>query len=452
MSSLKPPSLKQRVMRAGSWSLAGNGLSQAIRLGSNLVMTRLLVPEMFGVMAIAITLNIILSMLSDLGLRQNIIQSRRGSDPVFLDTAWTVQIARGFALWLLSLLLSLALYLASIGGMLSATSAYASSDLPFVIAVSSLSAIIAGFQSTKMSTAHRAFDQKRVMQIALISQVAGLAVMIPIGLLTRSIWALVAGGLVSTLTTTVLSHAWMSGHSNRFRYEKNALRELFDFGKWIFVSSGLYVLTVNGDRLLLGAFVDAEALGYYSIAVLFIMAISGVLNRIFITVSLPALSEIARENPARLREIYNRLCIPGDLVLLFLTGLLFATGQLLIDLLYDPRYSTAGGMLQVLALSLVAVRYEVARQVYLALGLPHYGTVMSVVRFISLCTLVPSLYYIGGTQAAVWGVALHALAAVPFVYGFNAKLGLNDFRREFLVLVALPAGFLCGSALNGLMH
>lgn len=451
MSQPKPATLKQRVLRAGGWTLAGHGLGQVIRLGSNLVMTRLLVPEMFGVMLIATTVTIVLGMLSDLGLRQNIVQSRRGDDPAFLDTAWVVQIVRGFALWLLVLLLSAALYLANVQGMLPANTVYASPVLPLVIAVNSLSTIIAGFQSTKMATAHRRLDQKRVVQIALVSQAAALAVMIAIGALNRSIWALVAGGLVSTLLATALSHTWMSGHPNRFRWEKQAVRELFDFGKWVFASSGLYVLAVNGDRLLLGAFVDAHVLGLYAIASLLVGAAAGMLNRLYFTVSLPALSEIARNAPSRLREVYNRLSLPGDLVLAFLTGLLFAAGQRVIDVLYDPRYAEAGAMLQILALSLFAVRYEIARQVYLALGLPQYGLVLSLVRFVALYSLVPSLYYLGGTQAAIWGVALHGLAAVPFVYGFNARLGLNDIRRELLVLAALPAGFLCGSALK-LVH
>jgi O-antigen/teichoic acid export membrane protein len=95
MSDPERPTLKQRALRAGGWSIAGYGLSQTIRLGSNLVMTRLLAPEMFGVIAIAMMVTVILSMLSDIGLRQNIVQSRRGDDPAFLDTAWVVQVVRG---------------------------------------------------------------------------------------------------------------------------------------------------------------------------------------------------------------------------------------------------------------------------------------------------------------------------------------------------------------------
>jgi len=299
-----------------------------------------------------------------------------------------------------------------------------------------------------MAVADRDFSQKRLAQVGLISQVSGLVVMVVLGAATRSIWALVAGGLLTSLAATILSHCWMSGHANRFRFEKRALQELTEFGKWIFASSLVGVLALNGDRLLLGGLVDAHVLGLYAIAVLIVGAIDYALQRLFATVSLPALSEIARSDPSRLREVYYRLRVPGDLLLLFVTGLLFASGQILIDLLYDPRYSAAGGFLQILALSLFMVRYGVALQLYLALGIPRYVAIINVVRFISLYTLVPVLYYLVGTQAVIWGIALHALATVPFIYVFNARLGLIDFRRELLVLVALPAGFLCGSALN----
>ena len=103
MSSPKQATLKQRILRAVGWSFLGYGVSQVIRLGSNLVMTRLLVPEMFGVMAIAGMVTIILALLSDIGLRQHIVQSARGDDPVFLDTAWVVQIVRGVMMWLVAL-------------------------------------------------------------------------------------------------------------------------------------------------------------------------------------------------------------------------------------------------------------------------------------------------------------------------------------------------------------
>ncbi len=446
------PTLTQRAFRAGGWSFAGFGLGQAMRLGGNLVMTRLLAPEMFGVIAVATMVTITLAMLSDIGLQQNIVQSRRGDDPAFLDTAWVVQIARGGVLWLAALLLAGALYLANLRGLLPPQSAYAAPVLPAVIAATALSAVIAGFSSTKIASAYRHFRQQRVVQIEVISQATALVTMVVLGIATRSIWALVAGGLVATLMVTVMSHLWMDGVSNRFRYEKKALGELISFGKWIFISSAVGILAINGDRILLGVYVDAHTLGLYAIAVLIVASIEGLLGRLFATVSLPALSEVARTGPAGLRKAYYRMRTPGDLLLLFLCGLLFAAGDLVIDLLYDPRYSTAGDMLKILSLSLFTVRFGVAHQIYLAMGIPRFLAIINTVRFITLFSLVPLLHYHAGLQAAIWGIALHALATLPFIFYFNAKLGLNDFRRELQVLVALPVGILCGGLLTMLLE
>lgn len=447
MPSQKEKSLKQRMLRAGGWTVAGHGLAQVLRLCSNLIMTRLLAPEMFGIMAIATMVTMILGMLSDIGLRQNIIQSKRGDDPVFLDSAWVIQIIRGFGLWLLAVLLAVALHLLNGAGMLPAASVYASPQLPIVIAASALSAIILGFQSTKMAVADRRFDQKRLVQIELVSQITALGVMIVLGAATRSIWALVAGGLVASFATSVLSHVWMAGPANQFRLDKTALRELIGFGKWIFVSSAMTVLSTAGDRLLLGGFVDAELLGIYAVAALIARSVENALQKVFRNVLLPAFSEINRADPKMLRDAYYKLRVPADLLLLFLAGFIFATGQLLIDILYDPRYSRAGGVLEVLCLSLFVTRYGLAHQIYLSVGTTKYLAVINVVRSVSMYVVTPVLFSFFGFAGAIWGIALHALPTVPLVYFFNHKLGLIDIRRELLVLPALLIGYLCGSGL-----
>jgi O-antigen/teichoic acid export membrane protein len=440
----KSSSLKERALRAVKWSFLGYGLGQIIRLGTNLVMTRLLLPEMFGVMSIAGMVTIILALLSDVGLKQNIVQSRRGDDAAFLDTAWVVQIIRGFMLWSIALLICVGLHVAKAHGLLAEHTVYASPILPLVLAISSFSAVISGFQSTKLALAQRTFEQKRLNMIALISQITAVFVMVPFGLVEPTIWVLVTGGLVSSLTTTVLSHTWMSGHPNRFRMERAALRELIEFGKWVMISSAVSVLAFNGDRLLLGAYVGADTLGYYAIAVLIVGAIQSANSRFANMISLPALSEIARNERGRLREIYYKLRMPADLLLLFLAGFLYAAAPLIIRLLYDPRYAPTGEMLRVLALSFVAMRFDVAQQVYAALGITSRLSVINTVRFVALYALVPPLFHVGGVRAAIWGIALHALTTVPFIFHYNARLGLNDFKREFLVLSVLPVGWLIG--------
>ena len=189
-------SLKKRVLRAGTWSLAGHGLSQAIRFGSNLLMTRLLVPDMFGVMAIANMMIVGLALFSDIGLRQNVIQSKRGSDPAFLNTAWMLQIFRGIVLWFFSLIVGLLVFLADLIGMIPKNSAYADPRLPYVIAVLSFGWLIGGFQSTKAFEASRNLSLGHLTKIEITGQVAGLLVTFGwVLLVDRSIWALVAGNI-----------------------------------------------------------------------------------------------------------------------------------------------------------------------------------------------------------------------------------------------------------------
>jgi hypothetical protein len=94
------------------------------------------------------------------------------------------------------------------------------------------------------------------------------------------------------------------------------------------------------------------------------------------------------------------------------------------------------------------MRYGVAQQVYLAVGLARYLALTNLVRMVALYGLLPPLYLIAGLQGALWAIALHGLATVPLVYRFNAQLGLNDPQRELAVLAALPAGYLCGALLN----
>ncbi len=94
-------SLNSRLKSASFWVAGSHVTSQVIRLGGNLVITRLLVPEMFGVMALANTLMIGVALFSDLGIRQSIIQNNRGMDCDFLNTAWSLQILRGCLLMLM---------------------------------------------------------------------------------------------------------------------------------------------------------------------------------------------------------------------------------------------------------------------------------------------------------------------------------------------------------------
>jgi O-antigen/teichoic acid export membrane protein len=441
-------SLKQRVLNAGAWSLLGYAFGQVIRFGSNLLMTRLLVPEMFGVMAIATMVMVCLGMFSDVGLAQSVIQSKRGSDPAFLNTIWVTQIIRGALLWLFASGIGLLLLLADRIGMVPRGSVYADPSLPYVIAILSIALIIGGGQSTKLFEASRNLLISRITRNVIAAQIAGLLCMIGWASIDRSIWALVAGSLCSTFVTAVLSHVWLPGIANRWDWDRSAFLEVIHFGKWIFASSILGFLAFNGDRMLLAGLVNATLLGVYVIAFLFFSSVDQMMTRIITDVSFPALSEIARERRVDLKANYYRFYMAIASFAYCCSGVLMISGHTLIGLLYDPRYEQAGWMLEVLAVALSAIPLRMAASCLLALGLPRLYSHLMAIRVIGLFLLVPLGFHFFDIPGALWAIVMSYFSSLPATIYYMIKHGLFDLRKELLPLPAWIAGMFLAKVFN----
>ena len=440
-------SLRQRVLKAGAWSLVGYAFSSVFRLASNLIMTRELAPDMFGLMAIASMVFVGLALFSDLGLQPSVVQSKRGDEPQFLNTAWSIQILRGLVLGCAAIIIGVVLSLAGSLDLFPSGSVYANPDLPLVIAVLSLTTIIAGFESTKSLQASRNLLIVKVTRIEIISQLTGFAVMFGWVHVQRSIWALVAGAIAVTCTKTVLSHLALPGATNRFQWDSDAVTEIVRLGKWLFLSSVLYFVVSNGDRMLLGAMVDARSLGAYAIAFLIFSSIDQVLSRIIVDVSFPALSEIARDQPAKLSEAYYKFHTAIAAATYFGAGILMAAGQGIIAVLYDTRYQQAGWILQILSVALLTQPFRVAAQSFLAFGLARTFSLLNAVRLITLFIAFPIGFAHWGFEGAVWGVVASYFSSLPLIWFYSDSLGLLDLRKELRALPALAAGLLIGGLL-----
>src|SRR4051794_18780341 len=88
------------------WTVGAFGASFSMRLLSNVILSRLLSPSVFGVIVLVNTVRYGIELLTDVGIEQNIVHHRHGLEPKFFNTAWTLQIARGAALTLLFLVLT----------------------------------------------------------------------------------------------------------------------------------------------------------------------------------------------------------------------------------------------------------------------------------------------------------------------------------------------------------
>jgi O-antigen/teichoic acid export membrane protein len=432
-----PPSgLRKLLLRSSAYEMIGYGASQAIRFGSNLLLSHLLFPKAFGLAALVNILNQGLIMLSDVGLPTVIIQSERGDDIRFLNTAFTWQSARAGALWIVAVLSAIPMAMF-----------YDEPQLKQLIPVGSVSVLILGFRSTAYYTMRRRLNLKPLMYIELAAQIAAVAVMVPWAWLEPSVWALVAGTLASSVITVLGSHMLKVDYRNRFQWDRESAQSMFHFGKWIAGSSMLTFASGQGDRLLLGHYLGTTALGVYSIAVFISGALGEAITRITHGVFFPAYSRVRPDGKVRLQEVFYRTRLAVDGLILPALGGLAALGPFVVHLLYDKRYASAGWMLRILALRVgLQVLTSPAQFCLIALGQTRYGFFLNLARAAALVIGVPVGYHIAGVAGLVWAVAISEVPAMLVVYAGFAAEGMLSFKHELRVPAFFTAGYGLGYA------
>jgi O-antigen/teichoic acid export membrane protein len=439
--------LKQRFLHAAKWSILSYAGAQLLRLGSNLILTRLLAPEYFGVMAVANVVIVGLWMFSDLGLGQMIMQSRRGDEPKFLNVVWSVNAARGVLITLLGLVVAVGLGTAARHGWLPSASVYADPMVPLVVAVISVYGIIFSLESTKVAWNRRHMRLAALTKNELACQVATTIFILTWASISPTVWALAFGWLFGGVLKMLMTHLVLPGPSNRFHWDRSAFDEVWNFGKWIFVSSSLSFLLASGDRVLLGLFLDSRLMGFYSIAFLLVNALQTAIGSLVGNAGLAAMSEIARERPHDLKQTLYRIRRPLDVVCLVSAGAALMLGEPIIDLLYDDRYAPVSWMLATLSLTLVATRLDVFNQCLVAMGRIKQLAVLNGARLFVLYTAVPVGFAVGSARGAIIAVATAALINSVVVLTTQARLQLMDARKELAAIPFFLAGLTAGWAI-----
>ena len=426
MPSKNKLTLRQRVLQSGSWTLVGYGANQALRLGGNLILTRLLFPEAFGLMAIVQIVIYGISMIADVGLGSSIVQHGRGNEPAFLNTAWTVQVVQGFIIW--GVLCVVAWPMAKF---------YGEALLAIMIPVVGLTSIIANFNSTKLLTAQRNLEAARVTQIEVGIYASGLLLTIYLAWLQQSVWALVWGGLIAASLKMIASHLLLHGIKNRFVWDRDIVSHLIKFGSWIMLSSGLTFLSVQGYSLVIGAVLDMNQLAFFTLASTMNLVLWQAMQQLAGKVFFPAYAEVHRTNPGNLMTVLYKVRLTLILPSWSLAVIFVFFGSWLMGVLYDARYHESGPMLELLAAgTLVSCVWGSYTGVLLAMGKVATMTALTAIQIIFQIGGMAIGYHYGGAMGLVVSVAAANWAMYPVHAFVMSRNGLWQPRLDLICLVA----------------
>jgi O-antigen/teichoic acid export membrane protein len=427
---------RRRMIQASFWSMGGFAIGQIIRFGANLILTRLLFPESFGLYALVTTFLLGLQMFADIGTGPAIVHSPHGDDERFLNTVWTLQTMRGAVLTIAYLLIAkpVAFF-------------YHQPLLATLISVAGISALIEGFSATSVYVAQRHLRQQWQSVLDLTAQVANLATILTLAVVFRgyfqthhlaAAWTSVAGGLVSDCVKVFVSHKIIPGIRHRFLIDRNARRTLVRFSRFTFLSTLLMYLASQADRLILGKKIPLALLGVYGIAVALASIPPQAIVRIGASVLFPAFSRLVHRpdfKKAYLRARYPLMLAGGVTI----SGLI-ACGPALIRVLYDRRYHEAGWTLQYLAVaSWFQILESINNPALLALGRFGWQVVNNLSKLASFVILVPLGFRYGGFQGMLIALAASDLVKYVVAQVGIASRGLATVPSDALYTVVVAA-------------
>lgn len=420
------------------WTTFGYGVTQAMRLLSTVVLTRLLAPELFGVMVLLTSLQVGIELFTDIGIGQSVIASKRAREPIFYNTAWTLQLLRGLLLGGLVFLILPLLRLI-----------YDDQALQGVLPVLSLFLILTGARSIGTTIATKEIRTKRIAGYEVVYAFGQAALTIGCVLVSPTITGLIVGQLLSSLFGAIASYFVLSDLRLRLVLDRTAFWELISFGKWIFLSSIIFFLSGYMDRLLLGSYATLAALGVYGIARSLGDVVAQFGSRMSNAIVFPKVAS-ADVRGADLRERVGKRRLQFLALILAASVALMALSQPIITVLYDPRYVEAARVLPWIALATwLGVINTVSDSFALGVGKPRVSVVGNAVKLVALIGLLP----LGITKAGIVGAAAAGVGAEVLRY-IALKWGLLSHRLSFIRQDVLATIALLGSAflLHALLH
>jgi lipopolysaccharide exporter len=420
-------SLKARVFRGGAWMGAGTFTEQAFRFGRNMLLTRLLAPEAFGVMAIVGSAGTVLHTLMDIGVKESIIQNPRGAEERYISGAW----------WL-ALFRSCCLYLAVFLAAPWIANFYGNHEIVPLLRVAALGVILDGALSSKAYIAVKNMNFGRWAAFQNGGGILGVLITVGLSFYIRDVWALALGSLSESVIRCILSYI-LFPFVPSFSLDRHAIRDLLNFSKGLVGLSFLNLIFARTDVFVLAKLYSPAALGFYVVAINLVQTPTGFIMNLLGQTLLPTFSKVQRE-PARENRILLRVSSALVLAGMPVFAFIWFCGHSLLTLLYGAKYSSAtSALILASAVALLNILNGQITTVFYARGLPQLHRRAVAATAICMIALIwPCAKWFGpagGQLAALLAIGagfLFQIDRIRHLTGFD----LAQYRKAF----ALAAG------------
>lgn len=343
--------MRKQLAVGSIWTAGVRAGVSLMGLANTVILARLLVPEDFGLVAVAAVIFSIIGAFTGLSLATALIQHR---DPQreHYDTAWTIEVLRG------------ACVAAILAGVGFSFRFFGDPRLEFIMYAFSLTAIISALRNPRIIDFQRRLSFHQELLIQLAEKLASLTAAVTIAVIYQSFWAIVAGWLATQIISVLLSYILIPYLP---RLSLRHWRGLFSFSSWVALGSGIREVNWRADQLMVSAVLGPAALGQYEVG--------GRLSALpvresvapLVHVLFPAFAKL-QDDKERLRNAYLRAQRILALVA-FPVGIGFSlVAAPLVEFALGPKWAMAGLVIQVLS-TLFAIQAIATPFAPMAMGL-----------------------------------------------------------------------------------
>lgn len=412
------PTLSEKVKKGTIWVILVTVVTRGVQLIAEVILARVLMPEDFGLIATALAILAFSEGTVATGFESAIIQKQERPED-YLNSAWTIELIRNVVLFVL--IFSLAPLLGSFFNEVRVVA---------VLRVLSLTFIIQGFKNIGIVYFRKDLDFKKQFFIDSLPLIVYVAFVIPLALVIRSVWALVGAILMRRVSFLLLSYI-LHPHRPRLELRKTNVKGLFNFGKWIFLSSVIGIVREQGLIMFVSKYLGVILLGVYNRAMVFSSLIFRDIGEIIWKVGYPAFSKLQYDLEGFKKAFLKTLYILTFLITP-LAGMIFALSEDFTFIVLTEKWSGIVPVLKVLSISSLLLVINTPSGIsFQAMGKPFIGTKIAFIGLAVVLLLIYPLTHQWGLVGAAFSILISALIVTPMMY-HRAKRMIGFSAFEFL--------------------
>lgn len=328
--------LKKKAIQGAKWSMIQEVMGQLIDFFSIIILARLVGPKDFGLVATAAVIIVSIRPLISQGMGVAITQ-REEIENEHLDTVfWS------------SLLCGCLLALGLVASAHWWSTVFSEPDLATILPWLSVNIVLVSLTTVQESILRRQLNFKVYAIRASTGKLIGGIIGVVMAFNGFGVWSLVARFLITSLVSVFL--LWgLSEWRPRFAFSTKHFRELFSFGLQIMVNEFVVFVNRQSDNFLIGYFLGATALGYYSAAYKLMSIVFQLVSRTVGQVGMPTFARLQNDKERLWKAFYSISQLTALIVFPVFLGMLVLVPEIITSLL-GKQWIQSTPVLQILLL------------------------------------------------------------------------------------------------------